>query len=235
LRRSTFLTADSFPASTANTFSRIRSITGRFPPFYGYSTNGVHSAKGTISPATTYGFNFVTVSPYHWLAPMFVGQRGSMVWQYNADTTGSDSVLGSVKAMRVVGTRGTPSWLEKGDSGVLTLASSTPKFYIGNVTTGAAGLSMTNQNTQTGMAVHLPDYNRFRMRYIYPNLNPVGTSNDDTDTDSQRIDIIVKPSGATKAISNITLERYFSIGTDFNFLFFLNCPSYYILASPTAA
>lgn len=234
LRRTCFLCADKVPDITVGQYCMTRCIFTRSPPFYGYTTSGVHLAKGTIAPATTYAFNFVKVTPYHWLAPMFVGQRGSFIYQANVDTVGFDSLVSDLRMTRSTGSAGASSWIENSASGALAFPSAVAKWYVSTALGGAAGMSKTNQNTQTGMSALLPDYNRYRMRYIYPGQTQ-GQGVDDSDIDTCRLSFTTKPQYAVKQIGAITVERYFSIGTDFNFMFFLNCPSYCMLASPAAA
>lgn len=234
LRRTCYLTSYSIPTNTTDTYARNRHVTSKYPPFKGYTTNGIHSAKGLVATTSNFSYNFVNVTPYHWIAPMFVGQRGAMVYHYNVDSSGTDGVVSCIRLYRNPSTWATNLWSANDGSGVVTTASNAAKQLTAFTSACATGMLLTNANTQTGVSAHLPNYNKYRFHYISPTTSNQGQSVDDSNVDGQRLDIIFKPTSVTKPISSYDVEIYFAIGTDFNFLFFLSCPSYAVIGSPVA-
>ena len=85
---------------------------------------------------------------------------------------------------------------------------------------GMSGLSLTNQNTQTGISVSQTNYTRCRFQFTAIEHNAQGMSEEDSDTDTYGLLVTIKPTASTKAVSGINIDRYVSIGTDFTFFFF---------------
>ncbi len=233
LRRANYSETITIPASTTDVFARWRSIVTRLPLQYGYDPNGVHTAKGTATPGSDFNFNYVKITAYNWLSGCYLAQRGSMIWHYNVDTTGSDGVLASCRFLKTSGTfsRGNHSEISGTASGTL---SSYAKWFTAAKGVGSAGSVLTNQNTQTGWSVVVPHMTKYRFAFCDQYNTTLGSSKDDSNIDGYSAEITFKPSASTKAITGVSIDKYVSAGPDFNFYFFLNAPSFYYLSSPTA-
>lgn len=204
-----------------------------YPPWYGYDPNGRHTAKGTYVPGTNFSFNFVTSSTFTWIGRAFVGMRGSMTWHYNVDTTGTDKVLGSVKVLRNFNPINTGNYYE---DNVLTTAISYDKvaaFYAARP--GSSGTSLTNQNTCTSVQVVVPDYNHARFHWVDPASGSLGQAADGSAYQNFCLQLQLMPSASTKTVDNIRIDKYYAIGPDFTFFFFLCAPPWANLPQPTPA
>lgn len=232
LRRSTFTQAVPLPIiANTNTYSVFRHVMTPNPLYYGYDTSGVNSAKGLVTPATDYPFNFVKNTPYNWLSRMFLGQRGAMIYNYNLDTSGYTNPISSFKVTRNLTAKISSDW-----SAPISVGSSSAdtyvKFLLENNIGGVSGISLTNQLTQTGLAVSLPDYNRYKFRFVDPTITTNGGIYDDSDVNNYFVTAALKPS-ATNSTANLILDKYVSIGTDFTFLFWICCPTWQYCPLPT--
>jgi len=201
----------------------------KYPPSSGFDPLGIHEAVAPISGLDE-PYNFTTINPYTWLAGCFVGQRGSMIWHFNG---GSDSHLDVMRVRRVtesavasaVATRNITTNI------VSSTFSGTARGMLSRGGAGASGMSLVNQKTQTGLSVLIPQYNKYRFVSPSPVYATFGQTADDTSNERVELDII----SSNRVNDNIGyVERYSSIGTDFNFFYFLNTPPRYIYASPTA-
>ena len=59
-----------------------RLVQSKYPPMPGYTSTAFDQAQ-KISTASPYGFNFTQMTYFAWVAPCFLGLRGSMRWHYN--------------------------------------------------------------------------------------------------------------------------------------------------------
>lgn len=211
------------------------STMSRFPLYRGYDANGVDSAKGTLVPASNFSYNFVFVTPYNWLAPCFVGRRGSSMWHVN---TNSATTMTHMRALRYQNTQNSGDYYGRS---VSTLPgsfqnSAYARFFVANMQSGNTGEALTNQRTQTGLSVYLPMYSRYRMQTTGYLLETKGTSVDDSDIDRWRLENLTPAtSAAGNDISSTYVEYHHSVGTDFSLLFFLNVPTMIILSDPNPA
>lgn len=236
LRRSNFVGYESFvvPVSTTVESSAKYSLTlPKYPQTYGYHSGGIHGAQEVNGAGADVNFNFVNSTTYAWLAACFVAQRGSMIWHFNS----IDSK--PVKSMRVRRITETKTVTTRATlrSIVTDLFGGTYSASARNSLTssGAAfsGISVINQHTQSGLSVLMPQYNKFRFVTANPANATYGSAVDDTINEKFVLEITVDANPTTT--SNSGFERYASIGTDFNFFFFLNVPPRYFYIAPPAA
>lgn len=207
----------------------------RFPLFYGYDPNGLHAAVGTVVPASNFPFNFVKNSPYSWLAPCFIAQRGSVNWHYNAEC---DFPISQFTVTRINGRTGANVTL---GSNSRTGATNNPtaSFYM-SVTNGmAGGASITNCRTQSGLNVSIPNYTQYRFESTNPRMvsKPAvrGTANyDGADQEFVQVQVNCDGTNGPKP-QNVKVHKHFGVGTDFSLFFFLNVPTLFVIPSIPAA
>lgn len=227
LRRTNYVNTSLLPSSTTPKLAIWCSQQNKYPLYHGYDPNGVHIANGIITPGNNYPYNYTAMTAYNWIAPLFIAQRGSCMWHYNFDTVGSDSPLSSVRISKYHGALTYPSYYNIFETSTAAPSASLLARFTNIVNpAGSMGLSLTNQITQTGLSVSMPNYNKYRFHFCDPLTNTLGRASDGSNRDNVVLHATVKPSGATKSTNNISLDRYMSIGTDFTFFFMLNVPSY---------
>jgi hypothetical protein len=227
LRRTNYVNTSLLPVTTTPKLAIWVSQQNKYPPYHGYDPNGINTANGILTPAAVFPYNYTAMTPYNWIAPLFVAQRGSCMWHYNFDTVGSDSPLSSIRISKYHGTLTYPSYYSVFETSTASPSSSLLARFTNIVNpSGAMGLSLTNQVTQTGLSVSMPNYNKYRFHFCDPKSNMIGRSTDGSNRDNVVLHATLKPAGATKSINNISVDRYMSIGTDFTFFFMLNVPAY---------
>lgn len=199
----------------------------KLPLQYGYDPTGINRAVGVVTPANNYPFNFVENTPLTWMLPCFVGYRGGINWSYNIR---SDVYMDTVTAQRAFEGILSPSYyivdtLPTTNQSVLAYNQSLRRLP------GSAGQALINQKTQTGLSVYYPNYNVNRMMSTRFAGRTTGTVQDFADTDQCLLTIVAPPQKSTD--SNPQVDFYCSIGTDFNLIFFLNCPIFLIYGTIT--
>jgi hypothetical protein len=203
----------------------IRQRMTKWPPFYGYDPNGLYTATGTLVPGT-YQFNFSHNTLYNWLAPAFIGQRGSMIWTFNAENA-AGNITQNIKVIRSPTNTGTAintfTNLAKGTKSV------NAKYYFDNTDSLGAGAALMSQLTSAGLTVLCPNMNPYRFQNTRPNNATNPSAVDASDQDNLILEMS-SPSDAISWTSDLKVWKYCSIGTDFNLLFFLNVPRMRVLA-----
>jgi len=198
----------------------------KYPLYYGFDPNGIHSAKGLVVPASNFAFNYVNVLPYHLIAPCFVAQRGSMNWSFNTDGANSIRSIKMVRLPQLSGSFSNTNYSQASGSD-----SANSAFYRLRADPGCAGQVLTNQDTNAGLNVALPNYNPFRWQNTAP-ANVSGPSSFDASAyDFSQLEVSFN-TGARNIQTKIW--KSVGIGTDWGCYFFVNVPTYYIYsATPT--
>lgn len=219
LRRSNFLDA-LVPTSNTTNLGYWRVNQTRFPPYYGYDPNGMAFAKGITVPASDFGFNFCATTPWHFITNCFVAQRGSMHWHYNWEGPSPVTVRTS---RNTNGVANTVTYVGA-TSGNFNKNSST---LFENTLPTTAGSALTNQLTNAGMSISIPNYSVFKFEStdIRNSTKPVSTGGMYDGSYYEGMFVEILNNGAVEDLSKGRLERYFSVGTDYSVYFFLNCPT----------
>jgi len=234
LRRTNLSYTSQLPLTSSSDFACINTQGQTiYPPWYGYDTNGRHSAKGTYTTGSNFGFNFCSVYPFHWVGRCFVGMRGSAMWHFNVDTVGTDSVVSSLRVYRSTKVAATTLYNITSGSGTLNTTSAYSRFYNQNGS-GSGGSALTNQVTQTSIQVVLPDYNQARFHFCDPASGSLGFTGDGSAYQTAVLETKLKPAWATKAWDALNVQKYHAVGPDFTFFFFLCAPPWTWLPEPTA-
>jgi hypothetical protein len=208
-------------SSTSNeTSERMLNVTWTFdrrPIYYGYDPNGINTAQTTITGSDEFkNFNFSFVTPYTWVAPSFLSERGSHRWHINVDT---NRPIGNMRTSRIRDTRN--NYLGIAGFGVSTTNSGMARSAQFSTYAGSSGQSLTNQNTQTGVSVEAPLYSQYRMISTAPTEIVYGSPIDGTDLDTLRVDYAQWPVANGNTTAATLVYFYHGIGTDFTFLKFL--------------
>lgn len=231
LRRAHFVNTERCSANgvadSSSTFYKFTMT--KYPPAIGFDPNGIHEAQ-SLTAGPDHSYNFVSIHPYTWLATCFIGQRGSMIWHFNACANQNIDVM---RVRRVTETSvATRAALRDITTNVVSSSfSGTSRGAITRGGPGASGLSLINQKTQTGLSVLFPQYSKYRFVSADPAYAVFGRDLDDTENEKLELDIVT-----SNAVANDIsfYERYCSIGTDFNFFYFVNVPPRYLYSLPTA-
>jgi len=206
--------------TNSNPITILKQTQGKYPLYFGFDPNGIHTGKGIVTTGTTYPINFVNVLPYHWIAPAYIAQRGSVNWSFNVD---SQSTIASIKMIR------TPllnSFSNAVLSQTIGSVSSNASYYRLNSDPGCSGQALTNQYTQAGLNVQLPNYGPYRWQSTAPNSvsAPYGVDYANQDLSTLEVDLANTPAVES---TNTKIWKYVGIGTDWSCHFFLNAPTLY--------
>lgn len=236
LRRSAFVNREKISTNTGSSgLDNYYIVHTKYPNTYGYDPNGIHGARQTNGIILDVNFNFVSPGPFQWIQGCFVGMRGSTIWHYDGlDLSNIPSM--KVRRLATFNVNGT-NVVTRTNLRVLTADivtgsySTTSRNSMTLTTAGSCGQALVHQATQTGLSVLYPQYNKFRFISAYPQNTTYGSLGDSSIYERFVLDIITpNKNGVYKAV-----DRYFSIGPDFNFFFFLNTPPRYLYAVPSAA
>jgi hypothetical protein len=232
LRRVSFSRGQFFGIDTTSLSYLYYSFHAPIPPYRGYDTNGINSAKGTVVPGSNFGYTYASVTPINWLTPCYIGYRGGLNWHYNVE---SNVHVDHMRAYRYPFTQIVADY--SGSTTVATGQTSSfrAKWFTDAYSPASTGQSLQNQKSQTGLSVYYPMYNRVRFFTTDPNSNILGTSQDESNKERCAFQANIKPSASSNTILNSSnVDMYCSIGTDFSLIFFLNVPSFYCYDTPTA-
>lgn len=211
----------------------------RLPRTYGYHSNGWEVADSTLAPGTDKNFNFVRNHPVNWLTRCFIGYKGSVNYNVNVTSQASTitnpaSYISVTRRSDVVGADMRPraAALLSGNS-----TSQLMKDYNTDVavdTQGAAGMALTNQYTQAGLAVNLPYYSRSKFLVSNLLLNyPTSTTAWEVEKDTFDLSVKKSVTLAGTTDGNMVLDIMYGTGPDFDVIYFLNCPPVIQLTPPT--
>jgi hypothetical protein len=226
LRRYCFHRSVQLDADTTSQFRQAIFKMGRYPIPYGKDPNG-------INDSVIGNFNYTIVSPFEWMMNCFVGMRGSMNWRINIS---SKEYIDSMVLTRKNGeTRTRASYTAQYTGAGIVPNASARDDVVRLLNPNFAGGCLVNQKTQTGLEAQLPMYSPYRMVATFPGGITLGNSFDGTDNDSVELQFRVNPASSGQNSNAVVARYYTSIGTDFNFFFFLNVPLIYDAPVPNLA
>jgi len=195
---------------------------GRYPPLYGYDTNGYSTT------AAASRFNYSSTPAFNWISMMFIGMRGSVNWTFNVNK--SDEQITDIRSRREQLTRSTTILNVAGSTA--TSSSGVSWFYQQTANDGSGGQTITHQATQAGVGINVPFYTNALFHFTSPAYRNLGSTLDGSATDTIVTQFYVMPAlHPSSDAKGIVFNRYFSIGPDFTFYMFLCCPTYFILSS----
>lgn len=222
-------------AANTNEISMLKIDQTRFPPMFGYDPNGIYSAKGINVPASTFNFNWCNPTFFSWIAPAFIGHRGSFNWTFLPERPDN---VGNISANRIPTASITPA-ITRVNFAQGTLSVNAANYYNEFPAT-CGGVAVTHQSTNAGLSVSLPNYTSFKFQSTSPTTwtRPVSSTTspayDGGDTDCSRIIVTGNNSIATSSTLNTSVWRYAGVGTDYTLFYFLNVPTFYQYPSTPA-
>jgi hypothetical protein len=226
LHRTNEYVKKAFASDTTSLVKYCNQLYPRMPLIPGFDPSGFHITTDTGAPR----YNYIPHSAYTWLAPAFLGMRGSVTYHFNFSCPELSS---NMTVARSHGTLSTANFI-RFDNIPTGVGDSTLNVHAldNDVDLGMAGMAMTNQKTQSGLSVNMPMYSRFRM---IPTM-PIGTGDavTETNTDSFRVFMRVNPAGSGKNANLSYLTTYYNLGPDFNFYFYVNAPIIYCADPPAS-
>jgi len=192
----------------------------KIPPFYGYNNNGWDTAKGLLTPASNFQFNYCGNTYLHWILPAFVGQRGSINYSILQDTSGS--------AMQMVARQPTVSLVKATETDVVTTAGSSAVICQSMrdsalVGASSSGIMGSSNYTLGSVTWQYPNYSSYKFNVTSPSNFTASIQQDDSDTQSQTILL-----GAPRNGVGGTQHIFVGAGTDFMPVFFLNVPTVFV-------
>lgn len=200
----------------ATTQGCVYGLMSRFPPFFGYDLTGINLARNAANTANA-PFNWVKNNPYHLLSQCFLGQRGSTHWTI----TSRAGTVAELNAMRSSeGTTATAyPWPVLAFGTPYT--NSNPRILWDRKSQSAGG-ALANCSTSNALNIGSPDYSGHKFRSTAAKMGTTWTD-DPASHDGIRIECDHPTAG-----SNLSLHRYFAVGTDFNFVHFMYVPIWYL-------
>lgn len=203
----------------------------RTPPQPGYDPSSPKlEAYGQVSPVPK-TFNWNNFTYINWVMPAYVGYRGSFNWLFNTSNEGNP--LPNIKVSRLPEAQLTST---TGYIGGTKYASNSPgtlrRFLLTNSTTSSGGAAITNQVTQAGVQVTIPNMSimKFQSTDI---LDMAGTGTDYPPSYSgfEGVLLEVQTNNIISDRKNFNVQGYCAIGSDFNLHFFLNVPTVFQYAA----
>lgn len=202
---------------TANSlYTDITSIRKNiYPLYYGYDSNSDYLLN-KVTTGSVAG-NKCKETPYTWMSPLFVGQRGSMHYSFNhvdGKTSKNLLVQRHNEPFSVTGIAQTFS-----SYSTLTAPNALNTFYG-----GITGQALENELTQTGLQFSVPFMNKFRFCSTSPGDRANGADYDDSENNNfvvSSCNIDIPAVSSTLNVGAAFLE-YHSIGVDYTPLWFLS-------------
>lgn len=217
-----------FLSSDPTTFiQEMRYPMTKYPPPPGYNNNSYNSARNLAGTGPA-GFYFTNMTAFSWIAPCFLALRGSMRWHFNIINHQNHGPA-SVSVYRDPGV----VMSAPGVYAIVPSTGNTDNLYVLNSWNnlsnwGASGLALTNYETQTGLSVEMPYMIPYKFYINAFSTWGVGSSTDKSNADTYKL--IVRTNDNTTN-QDMGIERYCSIGTDFNAHFFLCVPQLFYNAA----
>lgn len=191
----------------------FRAITLRqLPPQVGYDANGLHEDSATN--AVTYG----RMHPICWMQMCYMGRRGSTRIHIVAEHDGAYGNISVARADSVTNKTGTIT-----DKSLAAITNAGLNYQMSTLAYYQEGAAVTSQLTQAGLSVELPLYNVNRFVSCDPLYNNIGESETDNDSNTFQLQYQHFDSNVSG-----TIDVLYSIGTDFNFLFYLDAPTIFV-------
>jgi hypothetical protein len=237
LRRSNLVEVNLDSAVSGSSVMMLTQHTfGKYPLYYGYDPAGVHSAKGTLVPLSNFAFNYVQPTPYHWIAPAFIAQKGAGMWHFNIDNVNPIASVAVVRANQFNLLAG-----ETKAGQAAGTVSANARFFLSSYPQTSGGVSLTSQYTNAGLSVSCPNYTNYKFQSTrpqntsQPSTVPSASAYDGSDRDTYKLLITTSELTTQVASNTMKIWKYFGVGTDYSLYYFLNVPTFLRLpAIPTA-
>jgi hypothetical protein len=196
--------------------STLRIARNIYPLQYGFDPSGVGFLFGVNSVGAFPG-NKTKNTPYTWLSPCFIGQRGGMNYSYNH--------LNNVDAPMLTVQRWNKSVPFTTDIASAEFDNpNTTANALDRVTDGIAGQALENERTQSGLQFYVPFVNRYKFAGTDIEGRKTGLTDDETILNNyvvSTVDMQHLRVGENHRFGGV-LGQYHSIGADYTPLWFLS-------------
>lgn len=237
LRRTSFLRTGVIPSGSGSAF--IMQLTGgefnRYPMYPGFDPNGINTATGPTSGISK-PYNWVNYTPITWLGQCFLANRGAIHWRVNPlnPELNCETRLerpGNTQALTVAG--------YKASYGGGTTSNLCSRLMVAASVPMAAGGTITNNRTLSGVSASFPFYSPYKFRTSAPSDAVLGNAFDFSSVDKcSLIEVWTPKTSITRNAdwaSGNNYNYYVGAGTDFTFIFFLAVPTIYVYTAIPAA
>nr|UNY42041.1 MAG: polyprotein [Picornavirales sp.] len=218
---------ESFGVATTSTFVVLGHKTSRRLKYAGYDPNGYWSATPTVGGSNA-PYNYVRMNIHQMVALLFVGQRGSINHSYNIETY-STQMSDRVTLQRYDKTITAPEWTTT-DTSTSTSVNVLSQLYLTKTHEFNSGTSLTDMKNQPSITMNFPYYSPFNFQFVNPAGNTLGSTYDGTDIDNIHLQVGFYKVPTT---SSVRIHAWSSYGLDYNFFYFNNAPSLYLITVPT--
>jgi len=211
------------------------SVLGRSPVYPGFDANGLTLATG-INSLVNEPFNWSLWNATTWFSLCFVGSRGSYHYTINcsAERDTKSLMIARSNTVHDNSTYSTSTAISSSQT-----ADFEREFTLSEYRSGMSGMSLCSQVTRSGLMISAPMYSRYKFINNSSAARTVGSSADETNSDSLHIQMEYSHVTGTDWIPNARvnyLDLYVSAGTDFSLVFFLNVPClYYYTTTPAVS
>lgn len=258
LRRTVYHSSSSYndTGNNAGTVKVISVVHNRIPFLPGFDSNGVSNVTKPNAGGTGY-CNLACASVFTYLYPCFAASRGSFNWHHIWDSVSPNRSLESgflvtPPSLRNLAYARYPYVIAPGTTvqnpstynitgGVNGSNHQAWSYYqnqsnMSAARTSAAGGSIQVPSVNKTLSFVAPNYNQYKFNFNILNngngsANAVGSA---LDTGTYRDNVVSSGEvlGNASGVSILTtVDKYFSVGADFNFLYFLNVPVWYTYAN----
>lgn len=217
------------PTSTENVRTHTHR-TNRRLKFHGFSATGPYTASKIVGVGTA-PYSFSRMGVQQLVSLLFVGQRGSTNFSVNL-TDHSSTFISQIVLSRYDTTVVSADW-----AGAASTNSTTPSVVARQNLDGYleshSGTALTDQRTQAGLSVNIPYYSNYNFQFVNPTYADLGSTVDGSHLDN--IQVAYSVNKGTSAGVTQNLNVWAGYGLDYNFFFFINCPSLYLITPPAGA
>jgi hypothetical protein len=233
-------------STSAGTYNRW--ILPRYPVINGYTSlgrNNLAYANGVIQTTTTVPVSYSAPSVFSMIAPLFIGARGSIVYNINVDGPEPSNLMTMSRNINVdYSDHSGPDDTKKGwynpfswDIYNPSALGAPSKYRSQTFSNGAAGRILSNQRTQAGLMAHFPYYSplRFTSSVGYLSSDDGTILSIPVEEQNQGVEIIISTkNNQTTTVGDETatvLDVYMMAGHDFTFLYYNCVPTFYYYQS----
>lgn len=224
---------------SAGTYNRW--VFPMYPQLPGYMNSGRGQfayAKGIVNSTGTYPVSYCAPSVFNHMAPLYIGARGSIVYNVNVDAPQPTNLISLARTTGVSyedkSATTKKGWYEPVSWDIYNPSSlgGQAKYRAQTFANGAAGRVITNQNTQAGLMAHYPYYSSLRFTSAVGYIDSAaGTLGVPVEDQFLGVELIVSTKNNQLAtVGNETatiVDVYMMAGHDFSFLYFNCVPTFY--------
>ena len=205
--------------------------TSRRLKYNGYVSDAYWVANKLLVGGTAQ-YNYIRTNIAQLVSLMFIGQRGSINHQFCVDTcTYSLPAYVAQLTLQQYDKAIVPSTDWTALVSVNTTTQSQGAYRMYSQLEPNTGTALTDQRTQAGISMNFPYYSQYNFQFVNPAYANAGSSVDGTDKDNIQLEFTFPKSTAG---GTTYIHAWSGLGPDYNFFFFINCPSLYFTALPTA-